>query len=199
MTAPCRFIVIALALGCPWLVVVEAQDEKNPPAKKDAKKKLTPEELREEVERKLPDGEEAGIFVFYAIERAFKSDPGADKKFAGVKIPQTTKAVHSMNDRKEAVEFLVKYLAEGQGGAVMIKRENGKNILFGDLDAALRTRRWEFVAAYPKTEEGEKEAAALVANLKRQLDAETKKEAKKAEERRKMWEDADKKFKKKPA
>jgi len=59
-----------------------------------------------------------------------------------------------MDDRKEAVEFLVKYLTPKQGGGLRVKRENGKDIVVvGDLEASLRTRRWDFITAFPKSEE----------------------------------------------
>ena len=176
--------VLSTVFAIAWDVGLQAQDKKDPPAKaKTSAKRKTPDEVRADVEQTLPDGEGKDIFVFITNEKTI------DPLGSGVATPRTSRMVHSIRGRKEAVDFIVRALTEGRSDPGIKRGPKGENQSVSDPVRWISTS-WKFTDAFPATEKGEKDAAKAVERAKKNIAEYEKIEAGKRDGRKKFIEDA---------
>jgi hypothetical protein len=188
MLLQCRTAVVALAMivamSSSTNACAQSKDERKP-AKKVAKKK-TPEEIRAKIESELPKEDGKDVFVFFTSESSMRK--ATDEEFAteGPFVSRRSKKAHSVEGRKSAVDMLVEFVSPKPGDTQLRKGADKDKVMLGDI-LEIKQRKWEFIAAFPKTEQGEKEVAASLEAAKKRIADEEKEEDKKRAKRKKLF------------
>jgi len=179
VTRPC----LAAFVGCSLLVQTSAQEQ--PPEKpKSSAKKKSEADIRAEVEKALPNDGET-VFVFITIEKSMERMSGKSEIERGPIGTGSARKVKRTTGRKETVDLLVEHLRPRPDDLVLREGANPDRVMLGDI-LKMKQRSWEFVAAFPATPDGEKQAAKAVDAAKKRIVDEAKAEQEKKAKRKKL-------------
>ena len=184
-----RITVIAIAAVIVSTLSTETyaqnNDEKKPGKSKSSKKK-TPEEIRVEIENALPKQEGKDVFVFFTSESVMKKATDEEMMVEGPFVTRKVRKAHRIDGRKAAVDMLVEHLSEKPGDMQLRKGADKNKVMLGDI-MEMKQRKWEFISAFPKTDQGEKEIAASLESARKRIADEERDDTKKRAQRKKLF------------